>query len=290
MFVRDFLIRDFMVSQTLKMLVISAVLLTLNACSGTPKDALRPTADATQIPYQIERWQRDIDVTDAIKSIKIENLHGNLTLKQTDAASVGIQGVEQKLGRTPEPATFEVRTVDGQLQLSISYASDAISGADAKVDGHLKGRVDLAVFVPRGIALELQTSFADLVVRKLHNPIRANSDSGRISVSTSLASELTSQTGNISYLPSDCPAANGAKISTNGARAIVDVPTYCALRLDVNAKSLILGQEPVALNSGHWQRQFPNASTPSSANDAVMRIAAPKAELTLSLMQEKNNF
>ena len=290
MVVRNFLIRDFMVSQTSKMLAISVVLLTLNACSGTPKDGLKPTADAAQIPYQIERWQRDVDVTGAIKSVKIENLHGNLTVKQTSATSVGIQGVEQKLGQTPEAATLAVRTVDGQLQLSISYASDAITGADAKVDGHLKGRVDLAVFVPRGIALELRTSFADLVVRKLHNPIQANSSSGRISVSTTLASELTSQTGNIIYLPSDCPAAIGAKISTNGARAVVDVPTYCALRLDVNAKSLILGQVPEALNAGHWQRQFPNASTPSSPNDAVMRIAAPKAELTLSLMQEKNNF
>ena len=276
----------------LRILALTGALVSLNACTSSAKVNRAPTADAAQVPYQIERWQRDIELTDAIKSIKIENLHGNLTLKQTDATGIGIQGIEQKLGHTPEAAKFEVRTVGGQLQISISYASDALTGADAKVDGHLKGRVDLAVFVPRAIALELQTSFADLVVRKLHNPIQARSDSGRISVSTSVASELTSQTGNISYLPSDCAAASGVNIRTNGARAVVDVPVYCALQVDVNAKSLIVGQESVALNAGRWHRQYPYALKPQPARSsaAVMRIAAPNAELTLSLMQEKNNF
>ena len=273
-----------------RILLIMFVLISLNACTCSAKTDSVSIVAAAQVPYQIERWQRDIELTKAITSIKIQNLHGNLTLKQTDAAGIGVQAVEQKLGSTPETANFEARTVDGQLQLAIIYASDAVTGADAKVDGHLKGRVDLAVFVPRAIALELQTSFADLVVRKLHNPIHAQTDSGSISVSTSLASELTSQTGNISYLPSDCAAASGVKIRTNGAYAVVDVPTYCTLLLDVNAKSLIVGQEPVALQAGHWQRQYPNAAKLSSSTDAVMRIAAPKAELTLSLMQEKNNF
>ncbi len=264
----------------------------LSACNSTQKTSLAPTSGAAQVPYQIERWQRDIAFTAAIKSIKIENLHGNLTLKQTDADSIGIQGVEQKLGDVPEAAQFEVRTVNGQLQLSIRYASDAIDGADARVDGHLKGRVDLAVFVPKGVALELRTSFADLVARKLHNPIQARSNSGRISVSTSLASDLTSETGNISYLPSDCAAAMGTKIQTNGTRALVDVPVYCALRLDAHAKTLIVGQESTALNDGRWQKQFPTAdkSEPSLPNDAVMLIAAPNAELTLSLMHIKNSF
>lgn len=273
-----------------RVLAISVLLVSVNACTSSVKTTSVPVAAAAQVPYQIERWQRDIELTDAIKSIKIENLHGNLILKQTRASSIGVQGVEQKLGQTPEAAQLQVRTLDGQLQLAIIYASDALTGADAKVDGHLKGRVDLAVFVPKAIALELQTSFADLVVRKLHNPIRAESDSGRISVSTSLASELISKTGNISYLPSDCAAASGVKIRTNGARVVVDVPTYCALRLDVNAKSLIVGQQPVALKAGHWQRQYPSTAKTSSSTDAVMRIAAPLAELTLSLMQQKNSF
>ena len=272
-----------------KFVAIIGLLFSISACIRNQKSSVAPTTDAAQVPYQIERWQRDIEFTDTIKSIKIENLHGNLTLKQTEAASIGIQGVEQRLGRTPEAAQFEVRTVDGQLQLAIRYASDAISGA---VDGHLKGRVDLAVFVPKNVALELRTSFADLVARKLHNPIQARSDSGRISVSTSLASDLISETGNVIYLPSDCAAAMGAKIQTNGARALVDVPIYCVLRLDVRAKSLIVGQDPVALTAGRWQQIFPTTAKPqaTSSSDAVMLIAAPKGELTLSLMQNKNNF
>ncbi len=275
-----------------KFVAIIGLLFSISACIRNPKSSVAPSTDAAQVPYQIERWQRDIEFTDAIKSIKIENLHGNLTLKQTEAASIGIQGVEQRLGRTPEAAQFEVRTVDGQLQLAIRYASDAINGADARVDGHLKGRVDLAVFVPKNVALELRTSFADLVARKLHNPIQARSDSGRISVSTSLASNLISETGNVIYLPSDCAAAMGAKIQTNGARALVDVPIYCVLRLDVRAKSLIVGQDPVALTAGRWQQLFPTTAKPqaTSSSDAVMLIAAPKGELTLSLMQNKNNF
>jgi hypothetical protein len=275
-----------------RILAITGFVFALNACNSAQKTVTAPAADAAQVPYKIERWQRDIELTDAITSIKIENLHGNLTLKQTDAASIGIQGVEQKLGLTPEHARFEVSTVGSQLQLSIIYASDAVSGADARVDGHLKGRVDLAVFVPKDVALELRTSYGDLVVRRLHNPMRAQSGSGRISVSTSQVSELISQTGNINYLPSDCAAASGAKIQTNGARAVVDVPVYCALRLDVHAKSLILGQKPVALTAGRWQQQFPQAQKPQPnlAATPVMQIATPNAALTLSVMREKNNF
>ncbi len=279
-----------MLTHPARMLAIVGALLALSACNSAKKIAPAPVADAAQIPYKIERWQRDIELTDTITSIKIENLHGNLTLKQTDAASIGIQGVEQKLGRKPEHARFEVSTVGSQLQLSIIYASDAVSGANARVDGHLKGRVDLAVFVPKDVALELRTSYGDLVVRKLHNSIRAKSGSGRISVSTSQVSELISQTGNVNYLPSDCAAASGAKIQTNGKRAVVDVPVYCALRLDVHAESLILGQKSVVLMAGHWQRQFPQEQQPDLAATPVMQIATPKAALTLSVMREKNSF
>ena len=277
---------------TARPFAITGILFALGACNIAQKIVPDPIADTAELPYKIERWQRDIELTAAIKSIKVENLHGNLTLKQTDAASIGIQGVEQKLGRTPEHARLEVSTVGGQLQLSIIYASDAVSGTDARVDGHLKGRVDLAVFVPKDVALELRTSHGDLVVRRLHNPIRAQSGSGRISVSTSQVSELISQTGNINYLPSDCAAASGAKIHTNGKRAVVDVPVYCPLLLDVYAESLILGQKSVALTAGHWQRQFPQEQQPQPnlAATPVMQIATPNAALTLSVMREKNSF
>jgi hypothetical protein len=71
--------------------------------------------------------------------------------------------------------------------------------------------------------------------------------------------------------------------------ALIDVPTYCPLLLEVRAKSLTLGQTPITVN-GLWQRQFPESFTANGHSSAKMHINAPNAAVTLSLMQQKNAF
>jgi hypothetical protein len=175
------------------------------------------------------------------------------------------------------------------LYISIVYPTDATLGANALIDGHLKGRVDLAVFVPKRIALDLRTSYGELSGRKLHNPTVAHSQSGRVSVVNTMPSQIESDSGTVIFLPSDCAAANTSSAKTNGKLALIDVPSYCQLFVEVQAKSLTLGQTPVVLVDGKWQRQFPKVDV-STETSGKMHIDAPNAAVTLSLMQQKNPF
>jgi hypothetical protein len=140
-----------------------AVLALLGACvSGTHRNANAPLKSSEAIALAIERWQQDIPLAKSMQSIHFENLHGNLVVKNGENGNVGIVAVEQRLGKKPEKAKVAMEQRGSDLYVSIAYPSDATLGADALVDGHLKGRVDLAVFVPKYITLNLRTSFGEL--------------------------------------------------------------------------------------------------------------------------------
>jgi hypothetical protein len=272
----------------LSSVILSAV---LSACvSGQRPIASTSSQPPAAIALSVERWQQDIPVLKTVQSIGFENLHGNLVVKTAENGNVGIVAVEQRLGKKPEKAKVVVTQKGTELLVSIVYASDATLGIATKVDGHLKGRVDLAVFVPRHIALRLRTSYGDLSGRKLHNPTVAFSQSGRVAVVNTLPSQIESDSGTVILLPSDCAAAYASSAKTKGKLALIDVPTYCPLWVEVQAKSLTLGQTPVVLADGRWRHQFPNDAIAPSQASGKMHIDAPNAAVTLSLMQQRNPF
>ena len=249
-----------------------------------------PEKSAASIPYKIERWQKDVDLPKSVRLIRFENLHGNVVLKNSPDALVGIAATEQRLGDKPEVAELVVEIQGEVANFKIIYASDATKGADAKVDGHLKGRVDLAVFVPDRMPLEVSTSFGSLAGRKLHNPVTANTGSGNLSIASTLRSHLKSETGRVIFLPSDCDAASGSTVETRGTDALVDVPTYCNLLVRVQAKSLLVGQLPGVLSDGRWQKRYPEKDGNSAGVAPELQIDSPNAALTLTLMTQKNLF
>lgn len=244
----------------------------------------------TSIPYTIERWQKDVDIPKSVRVIKFENLHGNLVLKNTPNSVIGIAAAEQRLGRKPEVAQLIVDIQGDVANFKISYPSDATKGVDAKVDGHLKGRVDLAVFVPDRLSLVLRTSFGSLEGRKLHNPVIATSRSGNLSVASTFGVRLESESGKVVFLPSDCEAANASSVKTGGTEVLVDVPTYCDLLVRAHANSLRVGQEQVNLADKRWQKRFPENTSDTNALAPELKVEAPNAAVTLMLMSQKNLF
>ncbi|MDW8480269.1 MAG: hypothetical protein RML12_11325 [Xanthomonadales bacterium] len=88
------------------------------------------------------------------------------------------------------------------------------------------------VFLPPGLPLALETDFGDIVVRRLDNPVRARSMSGRITIAARGAIEAGSARGEIRVFPMEVPEGARYRIETEGD-ALLDLPLYAPLALSI---------------------------------------------------------
>lgn len=195
--------------------------------------------DPAPVAVAVERERRDLALAPDTQLIRIVNPHGSVGVRNVREALVGVQATVQRIGDHGEEPTIRIEQQGATALVEIGYASDATTGTDAPVDGHRKGRVDLAVFVPPAILVEVETTYGNIELRRLDNDARARSRDGRIVGAGTGFLDLASETGAVRAFPMSGKWIQPLRFATRTGPIFVDVPGYGEITLDARTKGRI---------------------------------------------------
>jgi len=120
------------------------------------------------------------------------NRFGNITTRTTKQNKIEMSGIIQKVGEyAPEPEV-KVSDKDGVTKIEIVYDKPTIDEFDNRI-----GRMDVGIYVPKGITVEMVTTFGDIKSKKHSSNLIATSVSGKIKLQTKGTMFAHSEAGDI---------------------------------------------------------------------------------------------
>jgi hypothetical protein len=207
------------------------VILVLTACAGrgSPDQRGNPTvaADPSTPPYTLERFREERKLPEGLQRLVLDNPYGDLQIRQTTAAALAIEGVEQRIGAQPRIARIEWHESGTETAVHVRYPGiDPDLPADRR-----KGRVDLYAFVPVGVPVHLRSDFGEIVVRRIDNPVHARSGSGRITVAAQGPVDAESRDGELRIYPMSASVPGVNRLRSAGG-IVVDIHLQAPLQLE----------------------------------------------------------
>jgi hypothetical protein len=137
--------------------------------------------------YIIDRldWQESYK---ASKTIRVENMYGNIHIKKSFDGSFIYHAVAQNHKDRKEKIKLLIEDSNAVTTLKIQVPNNGITG---------KERVDVALLVPAHVNLIIEMDAAEFRAKKIHNPIKLTSNKTNIEVSTSSSFDILSKGGTI---------------------------------------------------------------------------------------------
>jgi len=181
----------------LKKIIISSLMclfIILNGCGDTdvsPKTNVKMKAHYTAEDVKLSQYNWQGDIPTAGK-IRVNNPFGNISTKNTNYDNVSIAGAIQLIGNEATQPNITVRDENGVTVVDVSYPN-----GDKDQYGRKIGRVDLGVYVPRSVIVDLQTDYGAIKSRKHKSNMILKTNSGDIKVGASGTIQATSNSGDI---------------------------------------------------------------------------------------------
>ncbi len=259
-------------------MLLPAFLLVLAGCAA-PGTRTEQGSDA--IPaYTLERFRGEHKLAEGVDTLVYDNPYGEIQVRQTGAAELVFQGVEQRIGDKPRIARIEPFH-EGQRQgVRVRYAEhDARQPANPRL-----GRVDLYAFVPKRMKIELHADFGTVTIRRVDNDIRVRTRSGTIVAATRGALDAQSESGEIRAWTMQGGSQTPTRLRTS-ANIIADIPLFDDLRLEVDSARGVRADFPLLRNeqsaSGRWY-----ASWTHGTGAHRMHIESLSGEVTLQALHK----
>ena len=243
--------------RSLRHLVLLGCGVLLVACAVAPERPVATTEVTSDTPYTLERFRGEAKLAEGVDTLVFDNPYGDIQVRQTGAAALAWQGVEQRIGNKPRQARIEP-FVDGARQgVRVRYAEhDAATPANPRL-----GRVDLYVFVPKGVKVDLRSDFGSINIRRVNDEIRARSRSGSIIAASRGALDAASDTGEIRVWTMQ--SAGETRVRTAG-NIIADIPVFDDVSVQATAATGVRAQfELTDLRQdehGMWQAAWHHGS------------------------------
>ncbi len=179
--------------------------------------ALAPTqttvlADCSRSAVDLPRADGVVPLAAGTRRIVIDQPEGSLFVRAGAGDRVEWHAVVQCPKSQRGAPSLRVENRGGRQELQVGFVG---AGSDAT------DRIDLTVWVPRQLALELVTDSGRIEVRGHRASVRARSASGAISVAAAGELHLTSVSGDIDASPRDTDRAWPMTIETGGAVRLV---------------------------------------------------------------------
>ncbi len=204
-------------------------------CAPFPSTAEKVAASASLPPVEILRHRQDQKIAEGVDTLVIDNPYGEIQVRQTGAYSLAIQAIEQRIGETPESADLRWFREGRRQGLRVRYRGrDPRRPADPR-----RGRVDVVVFVPPRLMLELHGGFGDIIVRRVDNAVKATSTTGSITVAARGSVEARARSGAIRLFPMEVRPGIGFRIVTGG-ELYAEVPVDAPVAVRVEASEALL--------------------------------------------------
>lgn len=253
---------------TLRRLACLLISVALVACQApAPRQDVPPVTDSPTVPpVRFERQDRNLAVDATVRQLWIRNPHGSIALRQTSAASVGLHEVVQRIGAEPEAPRVRFEREGDRIVLDVSYASDATLGADARIDGFPKGRVDATLFVPAQLTVDVETTHGAIQARRIDNDLVARSRSGRIMAAGGGAMTLASESGIVRAFPTAEKWSRPLAIETVSGDILIELFQGTDLAIDARTQGVIrVAGSVVPTSAGEEHRYVQGKAGPNQS-------------------------
>ena len=139
------------------------------------------------------------------RALRVENLFGDIRMKKSAAEDiVECIAVIQNRQDSREPLYVDIQRSDGDVEFAVKPRSSSDGKAPSSPSGTPPSRVDLTVFVPKGVALEVITDKGLIGIKSLKCDVTARSEEGDITLRyVSGHQTVSSKSGEIMILLSD---------------------------------------------------------------------------------------
>jgi hypothetical protein len=238
-------------------------------------------------PLEVVTREERIAVEPSIKTFRLRNPHGDVRLRVTEQPKVGIYATIQRIGEAPRDPTFEIGQRDGVFELVIRYPDEDVLLASGD---HSYGRVDLAVWVPARLALDLETADGFLQVRRAEAAVRARTTSGDLQVTSGGDLDLASHSGDVSARQYSGRWKTPVRVSSEQGHIYASIPAFADLDLNVHAGGRIDVQsglpQPVPAADGGMQLKarfgaaLRSMQIDATKGDVYLYRVVPDAELS----------
>jgi hypothetical protein len=214
----------------------------LIGCASGPLPKLEPPAarDVATPPVEITRERVAIALEPTTRVLSIDNPHGEIRVRVGAPGEVGIVAVLQRIGVDGVAPTIGHATKGDAVSVEVQHPLGAppVDLASGRAD-HARGRADLAVFVPPGIALDLQTLDGRIQVRRAGGDVSARSIGGIVDVSAAGALRLRSERARVVARQESGHWTGESRVESDSGAILVAVPTFGDVDLEVDSGGAI---------------------------------------------------
>ena len=175
--------------------VISIILLWLLCACHSSSDSRHQDNKHILSIVDIVKNQHDIAINREHKEITIRNNYGDIYVRQSDQAFLGVLSTMQVFSGTQAIADISITETSPEIVIDINYTAMQVQQAEKL--NQAVGRVDLVVFVPEHLQLDLTTSFGVINVKEVSNELLIKSQSGTVKSSSTGKVSIETSEGNI---------------------------------------------------------------------------------------------
>lgn len=158
--------------------------LALSGCKDIPPDYTK-----SDVILEKYNWQGELPEK---RKVRLINHFGNITTRNTNQKNIEMAGIIQKVGSDAPTPEIKINDNNGVMEIEVTYQSSTIDGYGNRI-----GRVDLGIYIPKGISLEMVTDFGDIKAKKHQSKLIAKTQSGKIKLSTRNVVRALSYSGDI---------------------------------------------------------------------------------------------
>jgi hypothetical protein len=240
-------------------------------------------ADGTQPEVWIQTTRQSAELPEA-SLLRVSNRLGDVRGRSSGDGKLLVAATIQRFAPDQADAEVLITHEDGVVVVRTRYPS----AEKRRPDGSLNGRIDLAVLVPSGGRMVVETDKGLIEVKGVDRDLSAKTGSGRLRVTTSRALEAETREGELVAVIRKPAVERPARVSTESGRIHVDVLNRPDLTLFVKSKGPISKRldaypEAALINEGGFSElklgEVPWFLQVSSATGPVDIRALPPNEL-----------
>jgi hypothetical protein len=203
-------------------IALPVFLLALAACSTSTPRTQTPAGEA-----RLERVDRVFALDPGVTLVAVDNPWGEINVRDHGRHEVGMHAVVQRLPPRFAEARFESRREGDTLHIGVR-----LEGLDRAKPDTSQGRADIALYIPKQVALSLRTDSGRIATRKRDGAVEARSRSGEIQAASKQRLVVHSGSGQVRAMAMGASWSGTSEIQTDSGRAIVLVPTFGDVTLD----------------------------------------------------------
>jgi len=262
-------------SKKTNFLVIGFCLLIISSCSNNTKRTISQDNNLSEsIKVAIEKKQKDIPVTAYHKKLTVNNPHGNIYIRKTEEAFVGVFSTMQLIGDDAEEAKINIENNSKNIKIDISYSSDKTIGVNTLINGHKKGRVDLVVYVPKQLIIVLKTTYGSINVKRIDNEVDLSTTTGSVKLSSRGRLKIKTVSGDVYAYLIEPKWNKKSIIKSESGNLIITFPELSTLDLKASSKNNILSNFNLesALENGSHIFENESKTNPLSISNLTGQI------------------